>query len=433
MKQYINKVINNPLFSGSTIMIIGFNSANALNYLYHLIMGRLLGPTFYGELAALISVIGLLGILPSALSLVIVKQISSAKNETEVNNLITWFKEKMFKLSLIFFVVLLILSPLISSFLHISKISYLLLISFSFLFSLQAGFNRSILQGLLKFKELITTILVENATKLLVSILLILVGFAVGGAVLSFVFTSFFGLWLTDYYLKIKKRNDPKISIDLKPTLMLAIPFLIQSIATTSLYSSDVVLVKHFFSSHDAGIYASLSTLGKIIFFGAGPIGAVMFPLVSERSSKGENYKKVFIYSFVATVLFAMGICLVYWLLPNFAINLLFGPSFLESSKLLIWFGIFMSIFTLSSLFISFGLSLGKNEIVIFPLIFAVLQIILISFFHDTIFLVIIISIVITALLLLSLLIYLIFEKGIIYGKNISTRDKLNLNNRPGI
>lgn len=433
MKSSINKVISNPLFSGSAIMIVGSNSANALNYLYHLIIGRLLGPAFYGELASLISVIGLLGIIPAAVSLVIVKQISSARNESEVNNLISWFKRKMFLVSLIFSLLILIFSPVISSFLHINKASYFMLISLSFLFSLQAGFNRSILQGLLRFKEMVISILAENVAKLLISLLLILIGYAVGGAVLSFVFASFLGLYLTNYYLKIESRDISQVPNNLKPMLMLTIPILIQSVSATSLYSSDVVLVKHFFSSHEAGIYASLSTLGKIIFFGTGPISGVMFPLVSKRSSKGENYKKVLIYSFVATAFFAIGICFVYWLIPNFVINLLFGSSYLESSKLLIWFGIFISLFTLSSLLINFGISLGKNKIVTFPLIFAILQIVLISFFHQTIFTVIIISIGVNALLLLTLLIYLCFEKGLIYGKNISKRDKFDLNNRPSI
>lgn len=414
-------------------MIIGSNLASALNYLYHLIIGRLLGPAFYGELAALISVIGLLGIVPAAVSLVIVKQISSAKSEVEVNHLISWFKKKMFIVSLIFALIVLISSPFVSSFLHINEVSYLMLVSLSFLFSLQAGFNRSILQGLLKFKEIVTSILAENAAKLLISVSLILAGFAVGGAMTAFVLAAFLGWYLTNYYLKIKDQKDLLLPTNLKPILMLTIPILVQSISTTSLYSSDVVLVKHFFSSYEAGIYASLSTLGKIIFFGAGPINAVMFPLVSKRNSKGENYKKVLIYSFAATAVFAVGICFVYWLIPNFAINLLFGSSYLESSKLLIWFGIFISLFTLSSLFINFGISLGKNRIVIFPLIFAILQIILISFFHQTIFTVVIISIIVTALLLLTLLIYLSFEKGLIYGTSISKRDKFDFDNRPGI
>lgn len=434
MRNLVKRAIGNPLFSGSAIMIIGSNAASVLNYFYHFIIGRLLGPSLYGELASLISVIGLLGIIPGAVSLVIVKQISSAKSDGEVMHLIRWFKSKIFIFSLIFSIIILIFSPIISSFLHIQKLSYLFAIAAFFLFSLQGAFNRSILQGVLKFREMVNTILIENGAKLLLSILFVLAGFAVGGAMVAFVLASFFGYYLTNYYLKEKSKEQPKdLKIDFRPMLLLTIPVLIQSVSITSIYSSDVILVKHFFSSYDAGIYASLSTLGKIIFFGAGPISGVMFPLVSKRSSRGESYEKVFLYSFIATALFSASVCAFYWLMPDLAISMLFGKAYLGSSNLLIWFGTFMSFFTLSALLVSFGISLGKNKIVIFPLFFAVLQILLIYIYHESLFLVVVISNIVTALLLTTLLIYLKFENAISYGRQSSKRDKINFDNSSGI
>lgn len=434
MKQYIDKLISNPLFSGSAIMIIGSNSANGLNYLYHFIVAKLLKePSLYGELVSLISLIGLLGIIPAALNLVIVKEISSAKNDSEARHLIEWFKAKMFIIALIFSILTLIFSPIISSFLNINKGSYLLLVSLFILFSLQSGFNRSILQGILKFKEFIVTLLFENGIKLILSILLIYIGLKVYGALLAFLISGFLGWYLTNLFLRYKKAKLTDFSPHIKSMLKFALPVIIYSAAITSLYTTDVVLVKHYFSAHEAGIYASLSVLGKIIFFATGPISAVMFPLVSKRKSMGQPFKKIFIYSFIMTLIFAAGSLIVYWLFPEFIIRLLYRKEYLGAESLLVWFGIFISLFTLSSLLTNYNLSIGRIKVIFFPVIAALVQIIMIVLFHQTLFTIIIISIVITALLLLTLLIYLIFEKGIIYGKNISTRDKLNLNNRPGI
>ena len=39
----------------------------------------------------------------------------------------------------------------------------------------------------------------------------------------------------------------------------------IQALAFTSFFTTDLILVKHFFPPFEAGIYAALSTLGKII------------------------------------------------------------------------------------------------------------------------------------------------------------------------
>lgn len=411
MKKRIREIILHPLFSGSAVMVIGSNSVNTLNYLYHLIMGRMLGPANYGELAALISLIGLFGIVPASMNLVIIKYVSSAKNKQEVNNLVSWLKSKAFQVSVGFFLVILIASPVIYSFLNISKISYLFLIALSFLFSLQALLNRSILQGLLKFKEMVFSVLAENTVRLSISALLVFIGFRVGGAMLAFVISALLGWYVTNFYLRFYSKKNPNLSPDVKSMVMFTIPVLIQSFSTTSLYSSDVILVKHFFSSHDAGIYAALSTLGKIIFFGAGPIGAVMFPIVAQRQARGQNFRKIFVYSFLLTGMLAVIISILYWFFPRIAIGLLYGSAYVGDANLLVWFGLFMSLFTLSSLLISYSLSLGKTRVVLIPLVISLLQIIAIWFYHQSLFTVILISTLISALLLVSLLIYLSFNR----------------------
>ena len=76
----LRRFVEHPLFSGSVIMIGGNMAANAINYLYHLVMGRLLGPAGYGVLASLYSLLYLAGIVPTSASISVVKFISSAKD-----------------------------------------------------------------------------------------------------------------------------------------------------------------------------------------------------------------------------------------------------------------------------------------------------------------------------------------------------------------
>lgn len=420
MKGYFKKVITHPLFSGSAIMVFGSNSVNALNYLYHLIMGRLLGPANYGELAALLSIIGLIGIIPGAINLVVIKYISAAKTEERLVNLVSWLKKRLFKASLIFCVLIILVSPGISAFLHIEKISYLLLIAISFPFAISALLNRAILQGLLKFKEMILSVLMENTTKLVLSVFLVFIGFRVGGAMLALVMAAIIGWYLTTRFLHYPIKKDVDILPEIKSMSLYTVPVLLYTVATTSLYSSDLILVKHFFSSHDAGLYASLSTLGKIIFFGAGPIGSAMFPIVSQRQARGLGVKKIFLYSLVATLAVSVGILAVYLWFPDFAVNLLYGSAYLESAKLLIWFGIFMTLFTFSSLFINFNLSLGRVKVVILPLLAAIAQIIFIWTYHRSLFDIVLISISVTALLLVSLLIYSIYADKLAVSNSTS-------------
>lgn len=410
MKRRFLDLISHPLFSGSAVMIIGSNAVSFINYLYHFVIGRMLGPTSYGELASFISLIGLLGMIPASLSLAIIRYVSSAKTPDEVSSLINFLRNKILKASLFFFIVILICSPILSSFLNIHSFPSFLLLAIFFLISFQSLLNRAILQGLLKFKEIVLSTLAENTTKLLISMVLIFIGFQVNGALVAFVITALLGWYITNLYLADSNKGKSNLIPDIKPMLIFTIPVLVQSISTASLYSSDVILVKHFFSSHDTGIYASLSTLGKIIFFATGPIGTVMFPLVSKRKASGEPYRKIFIYSFITTSIFAGVSLAIYWLFPELVISLLYGSAYMEAKRLVVWFGIFIALFTLSSLIITYNLSLGKAKVTLFPLVAAIAQVILITLFHQTLFTVIIISIIVNALLLALLLIYSTYD-----------------------
>ncbi len=407
MKKYLISVFTSPVFSGSMVMIVGSNATNVINYLYHLIMGRLLGPASYGELATLISILGLASMIPFSLGLVIVKFVSSAKNEKETSNLIYFLNKKFFLLGLGMFLLIFLISFSLSSFLNIKNPFLLVMIGGTFICSIPALFYRAVLQGLLRFNQLVISTIGENLIKLILAIVFVLIGLSIQGVIIAFIIASLSGLLISRYFiqnLKSKRTKDP--SSRLSPLILYSVPILIQSFAMTSLYSSDLILVKHFFSTHDSGLYAALSNLGKIIFFGSGPIAAVMFPMVAKKQTVGESYRKVFLYSFGLTVIFALFVLLIYWIFPEIAIRALYGSAYLSAASLLFWFGLFMTLFTIASLFLSFQLSLGKTWVVIIPLVAATAQMILIWFYHDSLKGVIFISIGVCALLTICLGVY---------------------------
>lgn len=409
VKEHVSKTLKHPLFSGSLVMLVGSNAVASLNYIYHFIMGRLLGPTGYGELVALISFIGLLSMLPAAFNLAIVRKTSIGSKE-EVEGLVNWLNNKTIIASVIFFLMVLASTPFINSFLKISNPAIFVLVAVMFAFTFPNSFNRSVLQGLLRFKQLVFSNFIEIGTKLILGVILVFAGFSVGGAMIGLTMGAFLAWVFTRRFVADYTTKNEKTFTEVKSLFIYSIPVFIQSIALTSFYSTDIILVKHFFSAHDTGIYASVSTLGKIIFFATGPITLVMFPMVAQRHSKGEDFRKIFLFSFLATLLLGAFIVLIYATLPNLAVSILYGSSFLQASTILVPFSIFMVIFTLDSLLINFYLSLGKTKIVALPLIAAFLQAIGIWFYHFSILSVITVSIVVTSLLLTSLLLYFVYE-----------------------
>lgn len=406
----IKSLVAHPLFSGSAIMIIGSNLANFFAYLFHLVVGRMLGPSGYGDLASILSLIGLFSITFGFLGLVIVKFVSGMRDE-EIPSFYSWVTKKSLIAAVAMAAFILVASTFLSGFLNVSRISIILAAPLLFVLFLGSIYS-SFLQGTLRFGRMVVSSNVGLLGRLIFGALFVYFGLYVFGALLGVFVSALIGLLVAIYFLRDfwKVRSKHFVFKQSSEVFAYAVPIFIMSLATNSLYMTDVILVKHFFSSHMAGIYASLSTMGKIIFYGTTPIAAVMFPLVSKTHARGGNYKKVFFLSVLLTSALVIFLIVLYWLFPNLVLQILYGNKFLEGAPYLVWFGVFIGLFTLSSLFLNYFLSKGTTKVVYLGLLAAITQVVGIYFFHKDIVQVISVSITVSLILLILLLIYFWYE-----------------------
>lgn len=411
----IKKLIKNPLFTGSMVMIVGSNFYNLAQFAYHFVAGRLLSKAYYGDLATIISLLGLIGIIQIAFSLTIVKFIASNKDKDTSVNLIKWVNYWSILIGLILLVVAALLSPLLIKFLNIQQPIALYLLGPIALLSIVVATQRSILQAELMFNRYVLSLSADAIAKVILAVVFIFLGWAVFGALIAFLIGIIFGIivasWSLSSYLRGKRGEMPNIA----PLLKYSVPVFIQGLALTSMYSTDLLLVKHFFSPSEAGIYAAVAVLGRIAFFAGSPVIQVMFPLVARRFSHGESYHNIFYLSLLLVSGIALSVVFVYFLIPSIPIGLLYGKSYLTGAPLLWWFGIFMTFLILSMLFTQFYLSIGKTKIVWLFVVAATLQPILIWFIHPNLLTVIQLSIFSAALLFFSLLVYFPYHNKKIY------------------
>lgn len=409
MKQKIKNLINHPLFSGSAVVFVGNMSANAINYFYHLVMGRMLGPVEYGILASLYSILYLVSIIPSSASVAIVKFISSA-TENEVYSVYESLKKLIFKIAVGLSVLMIITTPLLSNFLHIESLLAVILIVPILFLSLITLVNQSASQGLLKFSGYVIPTLISSVLKLILGVGLVYIGWSVSGAMFAIVIGMLFAyLYSHGFINKHIKKTKVKRN-DLMPFLKYSGPVLVQALAFTSIFTLDVILAKHFLEPFSAGIYAALSTLGKIIFFAASPVAATMFPVIAKRKALGQEYSKIFFASLAITAGIASFATLLFWLFPNIAIGVLYGKDYLSAKTDLVWMGFFMLFYTLSNLLVNFFLSIGNTKIVIVPLMAAIIQAVVIWLDHGSITTIIHNSLFITLVMFVCLLIFTIYN-----------------------
>ena len=377
-------------------------------------MGRMLEPASYGALAAVISLIGLLGLLSSSVGLVVTKIVAGAKDENEISARISVLNKHVWFFGLIFFLPLLAISGLIAEFMKIERI-LLILGLVVFLLSFPVNLARSTLQGLLRFKSMVISQSLENIIRLCGAIVLVLAGFSIMGGILGMLFGVLFGWFAAWLYVKKFFQFSTEKNLDIKfaSTLKSSIPFFVVSISMTSFYSSDLILVKHFFSSFDAGIYAAMSFLGRIIFFAVSPITAVIFPIAARNSSEGKNSSDILLCSLFAGAGISIVITGLYWLMPEVVVNMLYGDKYSSAGDILVLFGVFMTFVTLSFLLLNYELARGRHHSIFISALAAVCQIVLIWLYHSSLLLVAVISTVTSLVLFIYLMLDVFyFEKG---------------------
>ena len=58
--------------------------------------------------------------------------------------------------------------------------------------------------------------------------------------------------------------------------------------------NSDIILVKHYFDNEQAGLYASLALIGRVVYFVAWMFVMLLLPKVIQLKKEGKNKKKIF-------------------------------------------------------------------------------------------------------------------------------------------
>lgn len=415
MRYLFNILKKNKTIKANVVMVGGNFIANIGAYFYHLMMGRLLIPADYGALQSLISLANIFTVPLLTLNAVVAKYVSMYMGKNEPDK-VTFFYHIMRKLCFQIFciggVIFLFFSRPILIFLHIDSWINFIFLDLVLFFGLLHMLNLATLQGLSQFVQMTIVSFITSYGKLLLGIFAVYLGWRVPGAFGAFVLISFVSYGYTTLilrrYIGEKAIN---IHIPVKAITAYALPSFLTTVSVISFFNTDVILVRHFLSSTESGLYAALSVLGKIIFFGASPIAVTMFPLVSEAHAKGESYKKIF-HTSVVFILGIAGVVMVFYgFFPELILRLLIGSQYLAASTYLVRFGFFLSLCTVINLLANYYLSIHETMPIYIIAIGAIIQAVLLYFFHTDISTVITVSLSVTTTVASLLGIYYVAKR----------------------
>ena len=404
------------IFAASLIM-------NATGYFYHFFVGRVLGPSAYGVLGTLLTILYVINVPFNTIQTTISKFTTNLKANNEINSVNYLLRSSLKKIliySSIVFLIYIALSRVIADFLNITDITPVILIGTLVVFALLLAVTWGVIQGLQMFKPLGYNMIVQGFIKLGLGVLLVLFGLGVNGAVIAIALSFLLPFLLTLFALK-KYFSKGEKKYNTKDIFHYSIPVLIAMMSITLLFSLDVFLVKHYFSDIESGYYAALAMLGKVIYFGSISIVYVMFPKVVELNTKKMPSKGILLKSLGIVFAFCGLATIFYFIFPRFTVNLLFGKEFLSVVPLLGKFAIFMGLLSLIYVLIFYNLSVHKKSFIYILIFFNIMEIVLFYFFHASI------SQVVSVLLWLSIALFIILT---IYTFIVTKDETLNSNTR---
>lgn len=394
----------NSLAINSIVVFVGSMLTNVGAYGYHLLMGRWLGPSGYGELSSLLSLLYIFSVPLLVGQTVLVKFISGFKAHGQIGRVksLFWSVTKLFLLIVVIGLPIALLTDgWVTSFLHLSRPTLFFLIYLLFAFSLLLIAITSVIQGYQKFVWIAAVGVGTIGLKIFLSIPLIAWG--VYGVIWAAVLAGI-GIYIISFFpLRFLFRAKSKpTKLSKHGVFAYTVPTFLTLLGITSLYSTDIILVRHFFSGEAAGLYAALAVLGKIIFYASSSVSMVLFPVLSERYAAGISTGKLVFGSIGAVILISFGLTLMYFLFPDAIVGALFGNAYARAGALLGMFGIFIAFFSVGNILSLACLALDKTGVWVVPLLCAILQIVGIVLFHTNISGVIAINIVICAIFVLG-------------------------------
>lgn len=324
----------------NAIFFAGNLSIGVLNYLFYPILGRLLAPSYFGEVQTLFSLFSHIGVFFNVLGLVVVNIVANQATDQAASQVIIELEKFALFISTAGFVLFLFLAIPLEHFFQFGSAYPFVGLAIAILISVPITFRRAVLQGIRDFAGLSWAGIVGAAVKLVVAIGLVLGGYKTGGAVAAVLVAQLLTLLYVWWRLRQKHSSYqwgqqhfswPKLEL-IAPELKYAGLVLSVSLIITIQYTIDILTVKHYFPAHQAGLYAGVSTIANIIFFVAASVSGV---LIASVKIGHHGNKALLKRSLILTSLLAGGALVVFAALPHLVTTILIGSKYASAAHYL--------------------------------------------------------------------------------------------------
>lgn len=352
------KKLRQKLLGGSLTMLAGSGLVGVTNLIYNVLTARMLGPTGFAHATAVYTLLMLASAITLSFQVVCAKYVASHETEEEKATIFAALHLRAWIAGIAIGLLMFLFNRTLTSYLNLPDPVLISLLALGMVFYIPLGVRRGYIQGIHAFSSLAINFMLEGVVRLGGAYLLMRIGLGVKGAVLASVIAVIASYFLAKPSPGWKATGSRRIPIVFGEGVQAIVFFSGQVVIN----NFDIVLVKHFFAPEQAGIYAAVSLVGRLVNMCAWSVVNTMFPVSAAARQSDREARPVLFMSLGLVFLILSVLILGLWAIPSFLWRTLFGSHFELGNygglaALLILYAVTTGIYSLSSVMITYEMS----------------------------------------------------------------------------
>ena len=382
---YKTQTLQARIVSGSVVLLSGSGLTMAINLAYNIVIARYLGAKDFGHATVVYTLLILLSAITLSLQLIGSKMVAQQETPQGKSAVYRVFNHGGWIIGIVIGLLLTGLQRPIASYLNLSDSKLVALIAIGCAYYIPLGSRRGFLQGTLGFRSLAGNMVLEQVVRLAGSVGLIYAGWGVHGVIIANSAAIVIAYYAAPVPLIGHSPNPLRLSYAMRETFQATIFFAGQMLIN----NCGIVLVNHFFRAGDAGIYAAVAMVGRVIYSMSMAVVNSTFPIVAASSDEQRRDLRVIATSLMLVLGVGAGIAVILMVAPASVWTFLFGSEFQIAGKynipyLLTLYALATIIYSLAALIISFEMSYKIANTSWVQLAFSVVLVAGISIFHSS-------------------------------------------------
>ena len=317
------------VLGGSIIMLLGSALVSVFNFGYNVAVARLLGPAAFGHAAAAGTLLMLVSAITLSFQLVCAKMIARDETSSGKATVYAALNRKAWHVGLLIGVGLTLTSKWVADYLNLPSPWLVVLLALGLAVYIPLGVKRGGLQGTCNFSSLSWNLILETVIKLVGAFVFIRLGYGVNGAVAAVSLSVLLAYFSPSVPAELKVHHRTGVRASFGEGVQAVVFFAGQVIIN----NVDILLVKHFFKDDQAGLYAAIALVGRVLYLASWSVVSAMFPVSAGADPENEN-SAVLVVPLVIVLFISLVFIVGLGAFPEPVLRATFGSSFRMSADM---------------------------------------------------------------------------------------------------